>query len=118
MAAPTTIQGKKLWPGELSVARVTPSGAATTALVAAVTGKKVWVLAVYASFAAAGTQSLRTGATDVLIAFANTTAINLPLQMTGVRPNEYVVITQTTVSEALNLAHAGNGEITVVYVQD
>jgi hypothetical protein len=119
MAAPTSISPIKAVKGKISVAQVAFTGAETKALVAAVTGKKIHVLGLHWSGAAAATIILST-ATDAILTVLNAVELVLPLNPMGKvgQQNQFVKYLETNVSEALNATSAQNSRATVWFVQE
>lgn len=116
MAAPTTYSQYRTVRGPVSVARV-PFGSGTTAdLVAAVTGKTIYVLGILVTNTSSGTTEFLSAANSLLKLLAQTT-INLPQTPIGTG-RDYVVHLQTNVSEALRMTSPNAAEATVYYVQE
>lgn len=116
MAAPTSITPARLVRGKISIAQVSFTGAETKDLVAAVSGKTVYVLGLLWTHAAAGAITILTAA-DVILATLNSTDLNYPLTPREGLGN-YLNYLQTNSGEALRGTSSSNSKVTVWYVQE
>lgn len=119
MAAGTNMAPMKSVSGVVQIARVTLTGAATTELIAAAgAGKKIYLLGLIFSQAAAGNLSLLSAA-DAIIALNSVPAAGFAWPLTpGPIHREFVVWAVSDANEALQLTHAQNGNAIAIYVTD
>lgn len=119
MAAPTTVSPIKVTKRTINIARVAFTGAETKDIVAAVASKKVHVLGLHWTGAAAATIIISTGS-DALMTVLNATELNLPLLPVSKvgQQNQWLKYFETNSGEALKGTSAQNSQVTVWYVQE
>lgn len=113
MAAPTALFQTKQVKGLISFAQVSFTGAETTALVAASTGKRIHVLGLVWTHASAGTIIISSAADVIFTGLAMAGIEWLPTP--GPVPRDWVNYLQTNVGEALNATSTSNSKVTVWY---